>query len=313
MPVAIVTGANGQDGSYLCEELLTKKEYRVVGYVRPRTTLPENLQACLKVPNFKIRYGDLLEEETLWSIINTSPEELYHLGALSHVGHSFHTPTLYYDTNARATIRLLELLRYTPETRFYFAGTSEMFPKNPEHKPQHEEWALGGNSPYALAKTAAFLACQHYRSTYNLHISTGIAFNHESPRRSPAFVTQKLVYGLKHYKATREQVRLASDHTVRDWHDARDTVRAMWMMLQMDRPGDYVLASGAPRSVRDFGHEVSKFFEVDYNNAVILDPSGARPSDVPYLCGDPWKAENVLGWKRRYSFEDMVRKMCEEA
>lgn len=309
---AVVTGAAGQDGSYLCE-LLLEKGYRVIGVVRAGSRdTRENLKRIKYHPEFRMWESDLLDPYLAIDLACVDADEFYHLGALTHVGDSFHNPTLWMETNVVATSQLLWYLkRESPQTKFYFAASSEMFPHARRPKIRQDELSpLGAHSPYAVSKVAGHLLTKVYREAHGMFAVSGIAYNHESPRRGHQFVTQKIVKGVRDYLVTGRPVVLGNMDACRDWHHARDTVKGMWLALQYDRPQDYVFASGESRSVKEFAEAVCEYYGVKLDEAVTTSPSEMRPLDVPFLLGDPSKAESELGWKREYDFKGLVEDMC---
>jgi GDPmannose 4,6-dehydratase len=309
---ALITGVAGQHGSYMAD-LLLSHNYKVVGLVRPRTTsLATNTTRAL-ANGLILHSGDLLSPNTIHDIVVGGYDEVYHFAATSHVEDSFRCPVETLETNTVATARLLEALRrHSPQTRLYFAGTSEMMPTTMAGK-QAEGGQFGAHSPYAASKVAAFLLCQLYREAYGMHVVTGITFNSESPRRGPNFVTQKICQGVAAFKRGGPPVRLATLKPHRDWHHAWDTVRGIHAAMRFPTPDTYVFASGESHSVGEWADLVCQHFEVPRGLAIHVESDMARPQDVLHLCGDPSKAERVLGWTRRYSFASIVTEMCEHA
>jgi GDPmannose 4,6-dehydratase len=317
MKTAVVTGCSGQQGSYLAEWLLGKG-YLVYGLAKPsdRDTL-HNLKQALADKNFVLVRGDLLDDYLPFQLATIEPDEFYHLGAFTHVGDSFHNPTLVMETNVGSTTRILDALhKYSPDTRFYFAGSSEMFPNG---GGRVLPWiagdvcsSLGAHSPYAASKVAGFLMTQVYREAHHMYCVGGIAYNNESPRRPATFVTQKIVQGVKRFKATGERVVLGNVDAHRDWHHSKDTVVGMWLALQQDVARDYIFASGEAHSVKDFALAVCAREGVKYEDAITTSPLQQRPWDVPFLLGDPSETERVIGWKRQYTFNGLVEDMCRD-
>ncbi len=308
--LALVTGAAGQDGSYMCE-LLLNLGYEVHALVR--STDPKrltNLLPSMNDRNFVLIEGDLLDPFIIRDAALAKFDEVYHFAAQSHVGHSFNIPNYTFAVNATATINLLnEFLDNSPKTRIYFAGSSEMFPHittGDEHNP------LGANSPYAASKVAAFLMGKVNREAYGQFFVGGIAFNHESPRRPETFVTQKIVRGLIRYKQRGIKLQLGNLDARRDWHDARDTVRGIYLVTTHDTPDDWVFASGQDFSIRQFLDIAAEVINVSVEDAIEIDASLIRPKDVDFLRGDPSMVEN-LGWERQYSLMDTVESMVGHA
>ncbi|MBM4143266.1 MAG: GDP-mannose 4,6-dehydratase [Lentisphaerae bacterium] len=333
--VALITGVTGQDGSYLAEILLGKG-YDVHGLVRRtshfnrafiETTRAEAIAAG-KV--FDLHYGDLADSSSLHRIVSlTRPTEVYNLAAQSHVGVSFDEPEYAADINGAGVLRLLEAIRREgAECRFYQASTSELFGKVAE-SPQSETTPFHPRSPYAVSKLYGYWIVRNYREAYGMHASNGILFNHESPRRGENFVTRKITYSLAMIKAGRQKtLRLGNLDARRDWGYAPDYVEAMWMILQQDRPDDYVVATGEAHTVREFveGAAAIAGFDVAWEGEgarevgrdratgrviVEVNPRYFRPADVDALLGNPAKARRVLGWAPRVAFEGLVRIMME--
>lgn len=305
---ALITGVTGQDGFYLAE-LLNNKGYEVYGLVR-RTSQDKAIPA-----NVHIIEGDVTDSSgTARAIGDIKPDEIYHLGAMSHVGESFKIPSTTFQINALGTINLLEAVRSTwPHARFYNAATSELFGISPS--PQSEQTTFHPRSPYAVAKLAAYWATINYREAYHLHASNGILFNHESPRRGSNFVTQKIATGVAKIalgKAT--GITLGNLDSSRDWGHARDYVYGMWLMLQKEWGDDYVLATGQTHSIRDFLQEAFGVVGIhDYMPYISIDKRFMRPSEVPELCGDSTKAQTELGWRPTTTFKELVKEMVDAA
>ncbi|MBX9634308.1 MAG: GDP-mannose 4,6-dehydratase [Magnetospirillum sp.] len=318
MKRALITGITGQDGSYLAE-LLLAKGYEVHGIIRRSSSFNTGRIAHIFEDIHKpgallrLHYGDLTEELSLERMIDrVAPDEIYNLGAQSHVRVSFDQPVYTADVAALGTIRLLEAIRNVGiegSVRFYQASSSEMFGKVLE-TPQTEATPFNPRSPYACAKVFAHHMVVNYREAYGLHASNGILFNHESPRRGETFVTRKITRGLARILAGIDRkLYLGNLDAKRDWGFAGDYVEAMWMMLQQDRPDDYVIATGETWSVRDFLEEAFGLVGVDWRDVVEIDPRYFRPAEVDLLIGDPAKACAKLGWKPRVHFKDLVRMM----
>ena len=307
---ALITGVTGQDGSYLAE-LLLEKGYEVHGMVRRAST--EKFDRIEHIRDrITLHQGDLLDQRSLVDALRTSrPSEIYNLAAMSFVAVSWIQPTLTAEFTGVGVTRMLEAMREVcPEARFYQASSSEMFGKVLE-VPQTETTPFYPRSPYGVAKAYGHFITVNYRESYDLHATSGILFNHESPRRGLEFVTRKITWhaaAIKH--GLRTEVRLGNLDAERDWGYAKDYVEAMWLMLQRDIAEDYVIATGEAHSVRECC-EVA-FDEAglgDFEPYVTIDPSFVRPAEVDHLIGDPGKAERDLGWKPQTSFEELIRLM----
>jgi GDPmannose 4,6-dehydratase len=301
--VALITGITGQDGSYLAE-LLLSKGYEVHGLVRRASTFnTERLDDIYQDPHeirprLRLHYGDLANGLGLANLLRAiQPDEVYHLGAQSHVKVSFEMPEYTGDITALGTIRLLEAIRAAGlETRFYQASSSELYGSTPP--PQSETTPFHPRSPYAVAKLYGFWAAVNYREAYGLFACNGILFNHESPRRGETFVTRKITRAVARIKAgVQPKLYLGNLDAVRDWGYAPEYVEGMWRMLQADQPDDYVLATGHRMTVRDFCEAAFARAGLAWEDHVLLDPRYERPSEVDALLGDASKAETVLGWK----------------
>jgi GDPmannose 4,6-dehydratase len=307
---ALITGITGQDGSYLAE-LLLEEGYEVHGMVRRASTEKFDRIEHLR-DRLTLHQGDLLDQRSLVDTLRAArPDEVYNLAAMSFVALSWVQPTLTADFTGVGVTRILEALRETcPEARFYQASSSEMFGKVRE-VPQHEQTPLYPRSPYGVAKVYGHFITINYRESYNLHATSGILFNHESPRRGLEFVTRKITWhaaAIKH--GLRDKLALGNLDAKRDWGYAKDYVRAMWLMLQQDEPEDFVIATGATHTVRDCV-EVA-FDEAglsDWERYVEIDPQFLRPAEVDLLIGDPTKAKEKLGWVPETSFEQLIRLM----
>jgi GDPmannose 4,6-dehydratase len=311
--VALVTGVTGQDGSYLAE-LLLDKGYKVVG-IKRRTSIisTTRIDHLFDNPNFVLKYGNMNDSGCMHRILlEHKPDEIYNLAAQSHVKVSFETPEETAESVAMGTLRLLEAMRnICPESKFYQASSSEMFGDNPEH-PQSEKTRLMPASPYACSKVFAHNICRNYREAYGMHISSGILFNHESPRRGETFVTRKITMAAARIKlGLQEKLYLGNLEAKRDWGYAADYVEAMWLMLQQEQPDDYVIATGETYTVRDFLEEVFEQAGLDIKKHVSIDPRLFRPHEVPLLLGDCTKAKNVLGWEPKTKFKSLAKMMYE--
>ena len=329
MKVALISGISGQDGSYLAE-LLLEKGYEVHGIIR-RASQINTQRIDLIYDRIKLHYGDLTDSTNLVRIIQqVQPDEIYNLGAQSHVKVSFELPEYTGQTDGLGTLRILEavrLLGMENKTRIYQASTSEMFGKVQEI-PQKETTPFYPRSPYGVAKLYGYWIVKNYRESYGLHASSGILFNHESPRRGETFVTRKITRGLSRISIGEQDILyLGNLNAKRDWGHARDFVEAMWLMLQQDEPDDYVIATGEQYSVREFVEEAAPYFgmkiewmgegidEIGYDwntkKAVIkVNPKYFRPAEVETLLGDASKAKKKLGWEPKISFKQLVEDMC---
>jgi GDPmannose 4,6-dehydratase len=316
---ALVTGITGQDGSYLAE-LLLAKGYEVHGVVRRSSSMNRGRIDHLQHGNpahpegarFVLHYGDMTDSGGLNRLVKTvRPDEIYNLAAQSHVAIAFDQPEYTGDADGLGTTRLLEAIRTTgAPTRFYQASTSEMFGLSPA--PQNEETVFHPRSPYAAAKLYAHWMTVNYREAHHLFACSGILFNHESPRRGENFVTRKITRGIGQILAGKlDKLRLGNLDSKRDWGHARDYVEAMWLMLQQDEPDDFVIATGVQRSVREFAEMAFALAGLDWEEYVSIDQAYMRPADVVDLRGDASKAERVLGWKPRTTFDQLVREMLE--
>ena len=318
---ALITGITGQDGSYL-SELLLSKGYTVHGIVRRSSSFnTERINHLYADPHESgrrliLHYGDLTDASVLRRIIEKAlPDEIYNLGAQSHVKVSFELPEYTADTDALGTLRLLEAVRDHIEhtgrrVRFYQAGSSEMFGAAPP--PQNEETPFYPRSPYAVSKVAAHWYAVNYREAYNLFVSNGILFNHESPRRGETFVTRKITRALTRIRlGLQDKLFLGNLDAKRDWGFAGDYVQAMWLMLQQPEPGDFVIATGKSFSVRQFLEEAASCLDLDWRRFVEIDPQYFRPTEVDYLLGDSTKARETLNWAPKTSFKTLVSMMVE--
>ena len=340
MKVALITGINGQDGSYLAE-LLLEKEYQVWGIIRRSSDInTQRIDHLYTNKNLILKYGDLTDSANLGSILNDIYNfkdnqkievlEVYNLAAMSHVKVSFEMPEYTGNVDGLGTLRLLEAIRSSPLypiTRFYQASTSELYGLVQE-TPQKETTPFYPRSPYAVAKLYAYWIVKNYREAYGMYACNGILFNHESPRRGPTFVTRKITRGIDMIiNGTRDTLEMGNLDATRDWGHARDYVYGMWLMLQQEKPEDFVLATNESHSVREFleisfklrgieiiwkGTGVDEV-GIDKTNPervlIRINPRYYRPSEVDHLLGDPTKAKTFLGWKPKYSFQDLVEEM----
>jgi GDPmannose 4,6-dehydratase len=328
MSVALITGITGQDGSYLAE-LLLEKGYEVHGIIR-RASLINTYRIDHIYDDIHLHYGDLTDSSNLISIIKkVEPDEIYNLGAQSHVKVSFETPEYTGQVDGLGTLRILEavrLLGMEDKVRIYQASTSELYGLVQE-VPQKETTPFYPRSPYGVAKLYGYWIVKNYRESYGLHASSGILFNHESPRRGETFVTRKITRGLSRISTGQQDVlSLGNLDARRDWGHAKDFVEAMWLMLQQDQPDDYVIATGVQYSVRDFVDAAAPYFgmkiewmgeglnEVGYDwntkrPVIKVDPKYFRPAEVESLLGDATKAKEKLGWEPKTSFTELVEDM----
>jgi GDPmannose 4,6-dehydratase len=308
---AFVTGITGQDGSYLAE-LLLEKDYEVHGLLR-RSSSFNTWRIDHVRDRIKLHYGDLVDQNSLVRTLSAvQPDEVYNLAAQSHVKVSFEMPEYTTDVTALGVLRLLDAVRELGlRCRVYQAGSSEMFGLVQE-TPQNERTPFHPRSPYAVSKVYGHWMAVNYRESYGMHVSNGILFNHESPRRGENFVTRKITMGLAAIKQGRaRQLRLGNLDAKRDWGFARDYVEAMWLMLQQERPDDYVVATGETHSVREFLQEAFDYAGLDWKDYVVVDQKYFRPAEVDLLLGDPSKARTALGWTPRVTFKDLVRLMVD--
>jgi len=317
MKKAFITGITGQDGSYLAEFLLDKG-YEVHGLIRRSSTFNtdriDHLYKDVHDPQARLylHYGDLSVSGQLTDMLyDISPDEIFHLGAQSHVRVSFDMPEYTGDVTGLGTLRLLEAIRKTGiKTRFYQASSSEMF--GAALPPQYEETLFQPQSPYAAAKVYAYYVVRNYRNAYKLFACNGILFNHESPRRGETFVTRKITRGATQIKlGLRDKLYLGNLEAKRDWGFAGDYVEAMWMMLQHDEPDDFVIATGETHSVREFAEKVFQKLDLDYQQYVEIDSRYFRPTEVDVLLGDSSKARRILNWNPRVSFDELVGMMTD--
>jgi GDPmannose 4,6-dehydratase len=317
MKKAFITGVTGQDGSHLAE-LLLQKGYEVHGLIRRASSFnTERLEGIYRDPHesgvhFLMHYGDLSDSGSLVNLIrDLEPDEIYHLGAQSHVKVSFDIPEYTADATGMGTIRMLEAIRASGvQTRFYQASSSEMFGAAPP--PQNEETPFHPRSPYGVAKVFAYWATVNYREAYGMFASNGILFNHEGERRGETFVTRKISRAVARIKAgIQDKLYLGNLDAKRDWGYAPEYVEAMWMMLQHTEPLDLVIASGEAHTVREFAQIAFAHAGLDWEQYVEVDPNYFRPAEVDYLLGDPSKAKALLGWSTRTSFQDLVTIMVD--
>ena len=317
MKRALITGITGQDGSYLAEFLLDKG-YEVHGIIRRASSfntgrIDHLYQDLHSQPKLKLIYGDLTDGGNLSTILNDiQPDEVYNLGAQSHVRVSFDQPIYTVNADGLGTLRLLEAIRLMRRpASFYQASSSEMYGKVLE-TPQTETTPFYPRSPYACAKVYSFWQTVNYREAYDLFACNGILFNHESPRRGETFVTRKITRAATRIKlGLQDKLYLGNLDAKRDWGFAGDYVEAMWLMLQQDRPDDYVVATGHTYSVREFLDEVFGYLELDWNRYVEIDPRYCRPTEVDLLLGDATKAKKVLHWQPKVDFKGLAQMMTD--
>jgi GDPmannose 4,6-dehydratase len=329
--VALITGITGQDGSYLAE-LLLSKGYEVHGIIRRSSSMNTGrIDHIYNNPKLHLHYGDVTDSLSIMNVLKKyNPSEIYNLAAQSHVKVSFETPEYTATVDALGTLKILESVRILNMDRtckIYQASTSEMFGLVQE-TPQKETTPFYPRSPYGVAKLYAYWITKNYRESYDMFCCSGILFNHESPRRGFNFVTKKVVDGLEAISAGRQEcLYMGNLNALRDWGHAKDYVKAMWLMLQQDKPEDFVIATGKQYSVKDFIEKCAPYFylkirwegeglnEVGINvntGKVIIrvDPKYFRPAEVETLLGDPSKAKSVLGWEPEYTFDALVEDMC---
>jgi len=314
---ALITGITGQDGSYLAEQLL-EKGYEVHGLIRRSSSFnTERIDQLYRDPHeeqvkLKLHHGDLSESSRLVRLIyELQPDEVYHLGAQSHVRVSFDIPEYTTDVTGMGTVRLLEAIRDAGVSpRFYQASSSEMYGSTPP--PQDESTPFHPRSPYAVAKVAAYWITVNYRESYGMFACNGILFNHESPRRGETFVTRKITRALARIQAgLQDKLYLGNLDAQRDWGYAPDYTDAMWRMLQADEPDDYVVATGESHSVRDFLDVAAGHLGINWEDVVEIDPRYYRPAEVDALRGDYSKAREKLGWEPTVTFEELVKIMVD--
>jgi len=328
MKRALITGITGQDGSYLAE-LLLSKGYEVHGVVR-RASMINTHRIDHIYPNINLHYGDVTDALNMFSVVDkVLPDEIYNLAAQSHVKVSFEMPEYTAQVDALGTLRVLEAVRtIKPECRVYQASTSELYGLVQE-VPQSEITPFYPRSPYGVAKIYGYWITKNYREAYDMYACTGILFNHESPRRGETFVTRKITIGLKNIAdGNQEVLKLGNLNALRDWGHARDYVEAMWLMLQQDKPDDFVIATGKQYSVREFVEKCAPYFDMDIiwqgeglneigidtktgKTVIAVDPRYFRPTEVETLLGDPTKAKTILGWQPKTTFDELVKEMCE--
>ncbi len=315
---ALITGITGQDGSYL-SELLLQKGYEVHGLIRRASTFnTERLDSIYQDPHNSsarlfLHYGDLADSVSTFKLVDSlKPDEVYHLGAQSHVRVSFDVPEYTADVTGTGTARLLEAIRQaSPKSRFYQASSSEMYGLVQE-VPQKETTPFYPRSPYGCAKVYSYWLTVNYRESYNMHASNGILFNHESPRRGETFVTRKITRAVARIAAgVQKKLYMGNLDSKRDWGYAPEYVEAMWLMMQQDKPDDYVIATGETHTIREFLSESFGLVGLEWEKYVEFDERYVRPAEVDLLIGDPSKAKQQLQWTPKTTFKDLVRIMTE--
>ena len=314
---AFITGIAGQDGSYL-SEFLIENNYEVIGMVR-RNSTPEHqgtrIDHLTKNGDVITEYGDMTDKSAIDRILKEyQPDEIYNIAAQSHVRISFDLPVFTVETNALGVINLLESYKQNcPKARFYQASSSEMFGNNiDDDKFQRETTPMDPTSPYGCAKLFGYKISRHYRNAYDLFISNGILFNHESPRRGSNFVTNKVVKSaVSIHLGLQDKLEMGNMDSYRDWGHSKDYVRAMNMIMNHSKPDDFVIASGETHSVRDLCEYVFKKLDMDYSKFVVQNPKYMRPEELDYLRGDCSRAKKILGWEPEYTFESMLDEMIE--
>lgn len=315
MKKALITGITGQDGSYLAEFLLSKN-YEVHGIVR-RVAIEDPEHRLWRIRHIRdkliLHAGSLESFASLFNVVDkVKPDECYHLSAQSFVSYSFEDEFSTINTNINGTHYILTALKErAPQCRFYFAGSSEMF-GNPDETPQNENTHFHPRSSYGISKVAGFYLTQNYREAYGLYALSGILFNHESPRRGFEFVTRKITNGVAKIKlGLAHELRLGNLNAKRDWGFAGDYVKAMWLMLQQEKPEDYVIATGETHSIKELVELAFEYVNLDWQKYVVVDPTLFRPSEVHELRGDFTKAKNILGWEPTLTFRELIHMMIE--
>jgi len=312
---AFITGIAGQDGSYLSEYLL-ENNYEVYGMVR-RNSTPEHQWSRLDYLNGKINveYGDLLDVSSIERLLSTiKPDEIYNIGAQSHVRISFDVPQFTVQTNALGVLNMLEAYKYhCPNAKFYQASSSEMFGRSvDEDGYQRETTRMEPTSPYGCAKVFGYNMVRHYRHAYNLFAVNGILFNHESPRRGTNFVTNKVVKSAVKIKlGLQDKLELGNMDAYRDWGHSKDYVRAMHMIMNHSEPDDFVVSTGVTHSVREMCEYVFSHLDLNYKDYIVQNPKFLRAEELEYLRGDCTKIKQTLGWKPKYTFESMMKEMTD--
>jgi len=318
MKIALITGINGQDGSYLAEFLLDKG-YKVYGTIK-RNSVSENQTSRLNTIYEQIKdnliYADMTDMASLVRVLqDVKPDEIYNLAAQSHVRISFDQPLYTTQTTGVGTLVLLEAVRLIcPDAKVYQASSSEMFGNNIDDDGfQRETTSMSPVSPYGCAKVFSYNITRNYRQSYKMFVSNGILFNHESPRRGSNFVTAKVVKeAIRIKKGLQTKLKLGNLNASRDWGHAKDYVECMWLMLQQNKPDDFVCSTGISHTVKDLVEYTFKALDLDWSKYVELDQKYLRPEELEHLKGDCSKARNLLGWKHKYTFEDLIDEMINE-
>ena len=313
--VALITGITGQDGSYLAE-LLLSKGYKVHGIVR-RVALEDEMHSLVRIRkilnDISLHSASLESYASLFKILQKiKPDEIYHLAAQSYVGYSFEDEFSTFNTNINGTHYILSAVKeFANNVKFYFASSSEMFGKV-KFSPQDENTAFHPRSAYGISKVTGYHLTRNYREAYKLHASNGILFNHESPRRGFEFVTRKISFAAARIKkGLQKKLKLGNTNSKRDWGHAQDYVKAMWLMLQQDNPGDYVVGTGINHSVEEFVKKAFDYVNLNYKDYVIVDKSLIRPTEVDALLANYSKAKKVLKWEPKISFDNLISEMVE--
>ena len=313
--VALITGITGQDGSYLAE-LLLSKGYKVHGIVR-RVALEDEMHRLWRIRkilnDISLHSASLESYASLFKILQKiKPDEIYHLAAQSYVGYSFEDEFSTFNTNINGTHYILSAVKeFANNVKFYFASSSEMFGKV-KFSPQDENTAFHPRSAYGISKVTGYHLTRNYREAYKLHASNGILFNHESPRRGFEFVTRKISFAAARIKkGLQKKLKLGNTNSKRDWGHAQDYVKAMWLMLQQDNPGDYVVGTGINHSVEEFVKKAFDYVNLNYKDYVIIDKSLLRPTEVDALLANYSKAKKVLKWEPKISFDNLISEMVE--
>tara|TARA_B100000029_G_scaffold512101_1_gene607907 strand:- start:613 stop:1596 length:984 start_codon:yes stop_codon:yes gene_type:complete len=313
--IALITGITGQDGSYL-SELLLNKGYEVHGIVR-RVALEDETHRLWRirkiVKDLHLHAASLESYPSLYNILQKiKPDEVYHLAAQSYVGYSFEDEFSTFNSNINGTHHMLSAVKeFSTKTKFYFAGSSEMFGKV-INSPQNENTSFYPRSSYGISKVTGYHLTRNYREAFKLHASNGILFNHESPRRGFEFVTRKISFGVARIKkGLQKKLKLGNIKSKRDWGHAKDYVKAMWSMLQQNYPSDYVVGTGKEHSVEEFAKKAFKHVGLNYKDYIVLDKSLIRPTEVKSLLANYSKAKKVLKWEPKISFDDLVTSMVE--
>ncbi len=309
MKRAFITGVTGQDGSYLVE-LLLKKGYKVWGFVRRSSTLTRERIDHIEDPNFDLIYGDMTDAVSIMNALKIcKPDEIYNLAAQSHVKISYEIPAYTAMTVGVGVLNLLEGVRILGlKSKIYQASTSELY--SGKYYPQNENTPFEPQSPYAAAKLYAHNICKQYREAYGMFISCGILFNHESPRRGENFITRKVTIAVNRIKAgLQDKLEVGNTSAKRDWGDSREYVYGMWLMLQQDKPDDFVLATGETHTVQELIELAFNEVGLNWEKYVVVNPKFYRPNEVNVLQGDPSKAKRVLGWEAKTKFKDLIKLM----